>query len=111
MKNITTLNDLNLSEKDFKIKIIGTIQNYISNNFIPKSTIIVEINNCKIKFESSISFELGQDLKYAGIDYQKEIIEILKYEAINVYINSLQFIRKKKLEKLEKYGNRRHFTL
>ena len=104
MKTIT-LYDLNLTEKDFKVEILATSEPvYNSMNFTPKRTIIANVNGCKLEFISGVNFELILDIEsYTGLDARKELNKIVEYEAINVYINSIKWIRTQKLKKINSY--------
>ena len=101
MKEI--LNKLGLNEKYFKIEILKlTDPEYNSPmNFIPTRSIVANVNGVLIKCSTSINFELIQDLKYAtSFNVDLEVDNILKKEVINCYINSIQYVRKIKLQKL-----------
>ena len=106
---MVTLHDLGLTEDDFKFEIIevgeATYNNHFSP-FSPRRTLTVKICGVQIKVRTEVNLELAQDLESAfNLDVKENIDKILKEEAINCYINSKQFIRKLKLNKIkEKYG-------
>jgi hypothetical protein len=106
---ILTLNDLELTEKDFKFEIIE-IGDAVYNGLMPfhtKRQLTVKINGTTISITTNINFELIQDLKFTtGIsDIDTLLKNVMKEEAVNAvncYINSVQYQRKLKLQKIKK---------
>jgi len=102
-----TLDNLNLTVKDFKVEILATLEPNYSSNFLARCerTIIAKVNGCKLEFRSGVNYELIQDIEaYTGLDARKELNKIVEYEAINVYINNIKWVRKQKLLKIEQDG-------
>ena len=101
----TTLNELGLSEKDFKIEILTLTEPEYKNPFSPLSptrTIIAKINGVTIRCSTSVNVEMLQDLKMMhAIDVDLEIENHLKSEIINFYINDIRYERKAKLQKIK----------
>jgi phenylalanyl-tRNA synthetase beta subunit len=102
------LSNLGLTEKDFKVEIVEIEEpDYFPDSFHPTRCLTVKINGNILKVKTSINFELAKDLQIAfNIDLNKELDKILKPEAINYYINSNQYIRKMKLQKINKMNDR-----
>jgi len=94
-----------LNEKDFKIEILKlTEPEYINpfSHFIPTRTIIAKINGVTIRCSTSVNIEMLNDLKsMSSINVDAEIEKLLKRDVINLYINSNQYIRKAKLQKIK----------
>ena len=103
MKHIS-LNNLGLTEDDFKFEFVElTEPKYLHVGFSPKRDAIVKINGDLIQFITCIDFELLSDIQIiTGFDTEESGNKILKSEAIDFYINNNQYLRKKKLEKLNK---------
>lgn len=111
MKHIY-LRDLNLAEKDFKFEFVElTDPTYNAlNGFSPKRDAIVKINGNLIQFKTCINFELLSDIRaHTGFNTEESGNKILKSEAIDFYINNNQYLRKKKLEKLNEISKRSRF--
>ena len=104
--------DLDLTEDDFKFEFVKLTEPAYNgfDPFGPERYAIVKINGNLIQFKTRINFELLDILSYAHtLDVPKKINEMLLPEAIDFYINSKQYLRKKKLEKLNKINERKRF--
>ena len=98
-----TLNDLNLTEKDFKIEIVGYGEpQYSPLTFTPRRSIKVKVNGILFEFNYNANMELAQDLQaLSNVNAIAYVEEVLKLEAINCYINNIQYVRKTKLERIK----------
>ena len=105
--------DLDLTEDDFKFEFVKlTEPTYPAYNgfdpFRPERNATVKINGNLIQFKTRLNFELLNILSYAHtLDIPKEINKLLLPEAIDFYINSKQYLRKKKLEKLNEVSKKK----
>jgi len=102
-----TLYDLGLTEDDFTFEFVDFVDlTYPYGGFHPRRTLIAKVNGVICKFRTNINIELMQDLShFHNFNAKSELDKIMKEETIKYYINSNQFIRKLKLEKIkEKYG-------
>ena len=103
---MVTLQDLGLKYGDFKVEIIEmkspTYNNHM-NPFRPSRTFIAKVNGVICTTRTSLNIEMINDLQsMSSINPEREIKSILVEEAVNNYINSIQYIRKLKLEKINK---------
>ena len=101
--------DLDLTEDDFKFEFVElTEPTYPAYNpFRSERDAIVKINGNLIQFKTRINFEALNILSYVHtLDIPKKINELLLPEAIDFYINSKQYLRKRKLEKLNKINGK-----
>ena len=104
-----TLSELNLTEDDFNVEVVEIhkpIYNNYLGSFSPSRWIEVRVNGSSINYRTSVNVELAKDLTAIfNVNAEEELEKIIKIEAIEIYINSKQYIRKLKLKKInKKYG-------
>ena len=104
---VNTLYELGLTEDDFTFEFMDFVDlSYPYGGFNPTRILVAKVNGVTCKVKTTINIELMQDLENMhNFDAKEEVNKLLKEEAIRYFINSNQFIRKLKLNKIkEKYG-------
>lgn len=96
-----TLYDLNMTEDDFDYKLIKKHKTQYKH-YSPIIKVDVEVNGIPIQFISKISPEYVQDLSAMGINSEFAFENLIKSQAIDEYINNIKYVRKYKLQNLNK---------
>lgn len=96
--------DIGLTFDDFKVEIVEILHDikYDSISFRPRIKVIHKVNGVIIEIYAKISMDMISDLTALGLNIDENIIlEATKSEAILKYINSISYVRKEKLKKIE----------
>lgn len=97
--------DIGLTFNDFKVEIVEISEcdiKYDSISFRPRIKVIHKVNGVIIEIYAKISMDMISDLTALGLNIDENIIlEATKSEAILKYINSISYVRKEKLKKIE----------
>ena len=102
-REFITLDSLNLTENDFKFKLLK-IHDY-EESFVGYKIVTVSVNDCEFSFSFHASIDLIQDIRLNGFDFFDIAENIIKTESIFNFINDVKQIRKSKLKKLKKIND------
>jgi len=97
-RDFITLESLNLTENDFKFKLLK-IHDY-EESFIGYKVVTVSVNDCEFSFSFHSTIELIQDVHCHGFYFFDIVENIIKTESIFNFINDVKISRRSKLKKL-----------